>query len=381
MPDATRLALLVLLLEPLAGCLSGELSSPTATSSVDEGASGTGTATSAIGGGPGCPEWGCGMNSPTLVDGVAFDELDPNGAQDRDGIRILGATLLGKPVKIHVDRHSLTAIALDGSGRVFTHGDLVGLIVNLQKAGQSYDLKVDGVDENSLRFWAGDRDEIVPFYRILVRPPAQDEFKNPVCRQDIAKQEPWWGPVEHSALAFAGDRYDPIQKTVADTQPGTEWFNLACAGTATAKIHLMRHTNAGAWTAGTWSPGTDIRSPAAPFHTARADRQAMIKMFSADYCGSGFPFTVDGQPLLYDATAPAYTPPSPVPPLVTGGVLSPASAVVEALWGPKGAMCLDVPRRPDLWDGRCSIPACGGPAGVVDWQTRAPVISAGWTPP
>src|SRR5262249_31439197 len=140
-----------------------------------------------------------------------------------------------------------------------------------------------------------------------------------------------WAPVEHSAIAFAGDRYDPVQKIVTDTVRGTQWFNLACAGTATAKVHLVRHTNAGAWSPSTWHPGVDITSPGAPYHTAPQLRQAMLKMFAADYCGSGFPFTVDGQPLLYDDTNPAYTPPAPVPPLVvSGGSLSPSSATVEA---------------------------------------------------
>jgi ADYC domain len=54
-------------------------------------------------------------------------------------------------------------------------------------------------------------------------------------------------------------------------------------------MHLMRHTNAGALTA-----DGHIAYP-----TTTAQRQAMLKMLTADYCGTGRSFTVDGQALKY----------------------------------------------------------------------------------
>lgn len=382
MSDVTKLATLAVLTELVAGCPPGGTGA-SATCTVDA-APRTATSTSAlIGGDSTCPDFGCGANSPTIADGVAFDELEPNGVPDRHGIRIIAGTQGGRPVRLRVDRHSISAFATDGSGVVFTRGGVVGTVITLQKEAMVYDLRIDGIDENSLRFWAGDTTEIVPFYRILVRVPPEQSFKTPVCRQNIARTEPWWTPVEHSAIAFAGDRYDPVHKLVSDTPPGTLWFNLACAGSATAKLHLTRHTNAGAWTASTWRPGLDIAHPGAPFHTPVAARQAMLKMYAADYCGNGKAYTVDGQPLLYDVTNPLYRPPGGVPQLVVtgGGTLSPPTATLEAVWGDHGALCLERPRRPDLWDGACSPPPCGGPAGVIGWQTRAHALSAGWCPP
>ena len=64
MSIVTRFAVVAGLSELLAGSLSGA-TGPSETSGPDAVA-GTGTVSSALGvGEPGCPEWGCGMNSPT----------------------------------------------------------------------------------------------------------------------------------------------------------------------------------------------------------------------------------------------------------------------------------------------------------------------------
>jgi len=334
-----------------------------------------------IGSEPTCPDFGCGMNSPTIADGVVFDELNPNGEPDRHGIRIVSAMQAGKAVKLRVDRHWMSAVATDGSNIVFEHGALAGTVVELEKNGVHYSLKIDAVQEQSLRFWAGDTTEFVPFYRILTRLPGDQIFKAPVCRQDIATVEKVWAPVEHSAIAFTGDRYDPVQKTVSDAEQGTTWFNLACAGTATAKIHLMRHTNAGSWTPATWRIGDDVLSPASPFHTEPPQRQAMLKMFVADYCGDGAPFTIDGQPLLYDDAKHWYVPPlgGPAPSVAADGTLVPAGATVEALWTEHGALCLSHPRLVargtiPCATGAAPLPMCT-PEVLHNWDTAYHVIS------
>lgn len=364
MSDVTRFALVAVLSELLAGCLPGA-GEPTGTG-APEAAVGAGTVSSALGvGDPGCPEWGCGMNSPTLADGVAFDELDASEKfPDRHGIKIVSAKQAGHEVQLRVDRHFIVALATDGSGLVFEHRDLVGTLIDLDRNGMRYQLKIDDVQEQSLTFWAGDTKEFVPFYRILVKLPLDNEFKAPICMPD-RPLEKVWGPVEHSAIAFTGDRYDPQLKTVIDADRGTPWFNLACAGTATAKMHLVRHTNAGAWTAATWYAGADVLDPGAPFRTDWTQRQAMLKMYTADYCGNGLAFTVDGQPLLYDDENHWYAPPAGVLRLTEAGdgTLSPPGAALEALWTPDGAACVSALRLvsrsivPCL-NGASPLPAC-----------------------
>jgi hypothetical protein len=345
MSIVTRFALVAGLSALFAGCLAGS-TGPTGTGASDE-AAGTGTTSSALGvGDPGCPEWGCGMNSPTLADGAVFDELDASMTEpDRHGIKIVTAKQAGHEVKLRIDRHFIIATATDGSGLVFQHGGLVGTLIDLDRNGMRYQLKIDGVQEQSLRFWSGDTKEFVPFYRILVKLPLDNQFKAPICMPD-KPLEKVWGPVVHSAIAFTGDRYDPQLKTVIDADRGTSWFNLACAGTATAKMHLVRHTNAGAWTAATWSPGADVLDPGAPYRTDVGQRQAMLRMYAASYCGDSLAFTVDGQPLLYDDENHWYAPPAGVPRLTVAadGTVSPAGASVEALWTADGAACVNAPR-------------------------------------
>jgi hypothetical protein len=59
------------------------------------------------------------------------------------------------------------------------------------------------------------------------------------------------------------------------------------------------------------------------------ERQAMLKMLVADYCGTGRAFTVPGEPLLWQSGRISYA----LPPLN-----------LEARWTANGASCLGVPR-------------------------------------
>jgi ADYC domain len=137
----------------------------------------------------------------------------------------------------------------------------------------------------------------------------------------------------NDVILFAGNRYDAARKTVTETGPSTRgWVNLACAGTALAKLFLLRHTEA---------------SQEVP--TTRAERQAMFKMFTADVCGDGASCTVHGQPLFWaDAKEITRFPETP--------------GSVEAVWNENGAVCMDQPRRPELADaidGHCGpLPRC-----------------------
>lgn len=148
---------------------------------------------------------------------------------------------------------------------------------------------------------------------------------------------------ENEALLFGGDRYDADRKTVTATGPATaDWFNIACAGTALAKLHLTRHTET-----------------SQVVKTTAVERQAMLKMFTADICGDGTAFTVHGEPLLWaDANH------------LTSFAARPAS--LEAVWSDRGAVCLDAPRRPEL---AAAIAARCGPLPRCTTQ-RGYVISA-----
>jgi hypothetical protein len=121
------------------------------------------------------------------------------------------------------------------------------------------------------------------------------------------------------------------------------WINIACAGTALAKLFLVRHTEA----------SQEVR-------TTRAERQAMLKMFTADVCGDGTSFTVHGQPLFWaDVKGITRFPDAP--------------ASIEAVWSAKGAVCLERPRRSELAG---AIQARCGPLPRCTTHTQGHVVSA-----
>ena len=260
-----------------------------------------------------CTPWGCGTNSPTVGDGLIFDELDSSQIEtNRSGLRIVGVTSrAGTPAGIRVQRHSFIAIAFDGTR--FEHGNLVDTIITLKgKPGQFYEVRIAGVHEQDIVFWAGSP-EFVPFYEFQVRRLGELKWTEYACKYDVIGPDPAWTGVEHAALVFQWDRYDPEHKLVTETAPDDPWFNLACAASAPAKMHLLRHTRAGSY---------DVYGGS--FDTTVKERQTMLKMLTADYCGKGHAFTRDGQPLQYRDAHPwsiAFTP-----------------GQNEALWSAEGAL-------------------------------------------
>ena len=128
-------------------------------------------------------------------------------------------------------------------------------------------------------------------------------------------------PVDGMAFLFAGDRYDPTSVTVeVPGAPG--WFNIACTRTALAKMHLLRHTSAGSGSA---------ESP------SREQRQAMLKLLSADYCGDGRAYARNGTPLFFQDPDGLF---DPTP------RWGDRAGAVESIWTSDGALCLDDPRLP-----------------------------------
>jgi hypothetical protein len=204
--------------------------------------------------------------------------------------------------------------------------DLVGLKLYLRDATGAESV-IEFAGTGTTAFWAGPAGS-VPTYTLSYTSATQSD-PQPLCTAN-----------SNDAIIFAGDRYDAEHKTVIATGDVTAgWFNIACSGTALAKLHLTRHTEA-----------------SQVMKTTAVERQAMLKMFTADVCGDGTSFTVHGQPLLWaDANH-----------LTSFG--QPA-ATLEAVWTERGAMCLDTPRRPELAGAiaaRCGqLPKCTDQRGYV----------------
>jgi hypothetical protein len=106
-----------------------------------------------------------------------------------------------------------------------------------------------------------------------------------------------------------------MEVTAANYSDAGDWFNIGCAGSALAKLHLNRHTTAG-------SDSTH--------QTSLLRRQAMLKMYVADVCGNGFASTKQGTPLVWENNT--------IPPWQT---LPGAVSAMEGAWGPFGMICMD----------------------------------------
>jgi hypothetical protein len=234
----------------------------------------------------------------------SFHELNLHGLANAAGFAVTGVRKGSIPYELHVNGSTLTALARVVTAPRLSGAALVGLVIDLRDdGGDRYALHFAAAGATS--YWAGPP-ESVPIYS-LTYTGAGKQTPQPLCTAGL-----------NEAILFAGDRYDAARKTVT-TGPATHgWVNIACAGTALAKLFLVRHTEA-----------------SQQVQTTRAERQAMLKMFTADVCGDGTAFTVHGQPLFWaDAKGITRFPDAP--------------ASLEAVWNEHGAVCMNQPRRPEL---------------------------------
>jgi hypothetical protein len=327
-----------------------------------------------------CEDFVCGGNSPTIADGVVFGELHPGGVPNAQGVRLVDAVHVDPatgtvdPVAIRVERAELIATSR-ATAAVYRGIGLVGtrITVTSPLVRDPVELRIDEVRPESLHFWANDlarpgitppeglstdERQLVTYYRITVT-----ATQAPLCRQPTPLDQDW-SAAEYSAVVYEGDRYDAKLKQVKDDE-GSPWFNIACAGSAPAKMHLMRRTNAGSF-----DPG-GLRWYATPVD----ERQAMLKMFTADYCGTGHAFTSDGQPLIWIDARHWYD--------ESRLIGRSRRFKVEALWTANGAACLGEPRLFTREDIRAVCPwlrDCED-ADIAGWEARFPVISETPTSP
>jgi hypothetical protein len=297
--------------------------------------------------GGGCDDWGCGMNSP-IVDGAAIDtppvrsasasvgsfhELHMGGLPNAAGFKVTAVRKGGAAYTVAATSSAIVAQPRTGDTAPLEGSSLVDLVFELRSAADRvYALRIAAT--NTTRFWAGPLEPVRTY--TLTYTAAGSSTPRPLCTAGI-----------NEAILFAGDRYDAVRRTVIASGNATSgWINIACAGTALAKLYLTRHTEA---------------SQTVP--TTRSERQAMLKMFGADVCGDGSSFTTHGHALLW-ADAKGIT------------TFASTPATIEGIWTDQGAVCLDHPRHPELAGAiaaRCPPPSCGG---ATSPGARGQVISA-----
>jgi hypothetical protein len=252
-----------------------------------------------------CSGFGCNDNSP-IIAGAPFYELNIHGIPNDHGLRVTGfRSASGAPFQIDVRQARLVGLDPAGNIALDTPGISHAVIQLTDKFLNTWEIKVVEID--SVGFWAAPAGLATTYHLQVHRPPGKDF--------DLCSNPPdptaWPGNVFH-AILFEGDRYSPVEKTVLATGSATAgWFNIACAGTATAKLHLARHTEPSA-------------SPTLP--TVLTQRQAMLRAYTAAVCPHSDAFTGKGEKLIVADNQGLMTGP-------------PNLRNIEALWGPSGALC------------------------------------------
>lgn len=317
------------------------------------------------GNGDECPKLGCSSNSAYLGP-IEFHELEETGAYaNAEGLYLKGLVKNGITY-----RPDVTGTVLTGSRWVLVGGfwmyqtlsgaNLVNseLVVKNATGTVEYRLRITNASVTQ-QFWQAPITAVNTYelkWRRVV-PSATDFF--PVCKNP-PNRETEDGPTQTTieSILFAGDRYDTTTLTVTASTPAeaTTWFNIGCAGTVLAKLALNRYTDA-------------TKSPQVT--TSRNQRQAMLKMYTSDVCGSGDALTVSGTPLrwwsdtnLTNKAIPTYS--------------------KEARWNADGATCLDVHRLTGTNDDmtkqieeacdrvhRPVPPSCGDVTGPWDFRTES----------
>jgi hypothetical protein len=200
--------------------------------------------------------------------------------------------------------------------------DLEGAQIWIRRGTKTFAIRITDVAQTTMFATVAGQPQTVETYLLDVNElfgglpstaPWTNLCKNPPPRESTDRL----GLGSYRSVVFEGERFDAAAKTISTAlQPS--WFNVGCAGHTLAKMMMTGHVGAVS-TLG--------------FATTIPERQAMLKMLSADYCGTGHAMTVPGQPLRW-WDAHSYN--------QYGMAL--ANLELEARWTAAGAACLNTPR-------------------------------------
>jgi len=287
-----------------------------------------------------CPPWECGYNSAE-VNGRAIRELNLDGEANIEGMRIIGfiapAGLLGS-YKLSVENDELVAV---GKYKTLRGNLLIGATILVKPPGlfkPATPIVVAGYKEQTS--WAAGGAPVASY--ALVYPDVDALLgKRNVCTGDLTDT------LATAAVVLGGETYDLDSKTVQANKD--RWLTIGCAGSAAAKLRLMNY-----------GPQSDFDGEGNPATVAQ--RQATLKMLTADYCGDGTSYTANGTPLAWENAE--------------GTVATTTKlGAREAVWTANGALCLEATRLADA-DVACGLPSCESlkdPLAVGEWVTHLPL--------
>jgi ADYC domain len=353
--------------------------------------------------GGGC-QWPDCENSPEMTHGKIW-EFNLQGVPDINGYSLKSEgsrAILEKKVKVVIPNKPPTTetqtflMSVDSFDRITGRNanaaiqgvDLVGARVKVLHNGMSsHDIVITGVRTIAFPNFPGRTIEI---YKMEWTAPGGEvpagtstEPRQPICNDipsGFSQTNPeLYGMEANENIVFRGDRFDPRTITVL---PGAQdmWVNFGCAGKTLSKVYLTR--------------ATVHTTPDGNF----ARRQAMLRHFTADYCGNGRTWTITGAKVQWKYRQPIvaqseYREKNRIEAII------PASHRLEARWSEHGATCLGFPRLGMLEDSEtvealidrihaspgcsqlplCSDPGVPGGTSFTDWGGTN-LVSANWIP-
>jgi hypothetical protein len=256
------------------------------------------------------------------------------------------------------------------------NGEFVGLVNGMltcwgaDMVGASFFLESDAsstlarvtIDARSKVSTLGSPSENLPTYSLSYRFESTDGGMSPSIAISVCGQGSWTSEtatLTYHALIIQGEVYDQDATVI---RRGYQWINIACAGSALAKLRLhgmnpMMNRN-------------PEDSPVLPGTSTIQQRQSALKLMTAKYCGTPS-WTVDGTQIYWRS------------PVLTTSMSDTASTAlsqepttvgpIESRWGSNGALCISHLR---LWSAGstcadsseqpwveqiqrdCNIPAC-----------------------
>jgi ADYC domain len=294
-----------------------------------------------------CPPETCGTNTP-YVHGIAFDGLYVDGNRSDQGFRILGFK------NENNDNASLSVEDGQFLAPYSVHQGTIELEWRDPSSGctRHYDLKIS--DMHHWLLWTGHHE--IPVYTIYAIDRKKPDNYEPICKKDD-------GGDTHAVL-LVNERYDIDRARVLGTEPN--WFTIACEGSALYKMRFA---------------GYDPEVPTGkPYSSTPEERQATLKMITADYCGDDeSSFTEVGTLVRWQneykwcsSDTNSGTKECPYFPVDT------EIESHEAIWGPDGALCLDHPRlgKDVVCGPNKKIPPCDGATMARlggHWETFNPI--------
>lgn len=294
-----------------------------------------------------CPRDVCGVNGIWLGQGVPFRTLNLDGSSNSQGLVIQDfESATQESLVVDVEGDSLI-------GRLQGGGDLRG--IQLKYATLTL-LSLTGITPLFINFHIDDvpymqfaaqckqgytcDSRLIPVYRFSATTSTGCAVQ--LCKPGINPSDGTRNNLQGDAIIFEGDLYDENTFEVKITPMAINHkrtFNIACVGTTISKLHLLRHTSA------SQSPYVDVTD-----QPDKYQREALLRMFTGDYCGRGDPsdpnnldksslFTENGVPIWITFNSGAYQPTLESTYLPTGVPMN-----IDGRWDSTGATCMTNPR-------------------------------------